>query len=512
MSASEPQEKVFSFLMDPATHSGKSVIRIDTHAASVFLAGERAYKVKRAVRFPFLDYSTLEKRKAACLRELEVNRRFAPDLYLGVSAITENSAGDLAFDGDGAPVEWVVVMERFDEGATLDCLAAKGSIDDELAEQLGRMVAKMHAVAPTFGFARWLKFFPGIIDDNDAALRQRGDLFDRDEVEFLHSRSQADFARIEPLLKTRGSLGFVREGHGDLHLGNIVLIDGVAVPFDAIEFDPLIAAGDVFYDPAFLLMDLVDRGLSAQANIVLNRYLIDAKQNEHLQGLAALPLFLSLRAAIRAKVTVAHLARAGSENLPALTERAKAYFRHAVDFLSPPPPRLIAVGGLSGTGKSALARRFAPRVAPAPGAIVIRSDVERKLMFGMPEETPLPAYAYRPEITARVYDVLCVKVARVLAAGHSAVADALFSSPEQRKAIKTVADAWRVPFVGLFLEADLQTRLDRVNRRPKAASDADAAIAARQEAYSLGVMEWIRVDASGDLDRTLAKAAAAAEL
>ena len=512
MTATDPQEKIFSFLLDPRTHAGAAVKRIDTHAASVFLAGERAYKVKRAVRFPFLDYSTLEKRKAACFRELEVNRRFAPRLYLKVGKITAKPGGGFAIDGSGDPVEWVVVMQRFDEQATLDCLAERGSIDDALAEQLGRMVAKLHAAAPAFDFGRWLRFLPGIIDDNDAAFRQRADLFGPGRIDFLRDRSKSILARIQPLLERRGSLGFIREGHGDLHLGNIVLIDGVAVPFDAIEFDPLIAAGDVFYDLAFLLMDLVDRGLAAKANIVLNRYLIEARRNENLDGLAALPLFLSLRAAIRAKVTVARLLQVAPENPPALVERIRTYFHYADDFLSPPPPRLIAVGGLSGTGKSALARRLAPRLAPAPGAVVLRSDIERKLMFGVPEGQPLPGDAYRPEVSARVYGSLCQKAGGVLSAGHSAIADAVFASPQERHSIKAVADACNAPFVGLFLETDLKTRLDRVGRRVKDASDADAAVAARQESFSVGSLDWIRVDASGDLEATLVKAVKAAGL
>ncbi len=178
MITNELQEKIFSFLTNPDTHYGHSVTRIDTHAASVFLAGDRAYKVKRAVRFPFLDYSTLERRRTACFRELEINRRFAPHIYLNVSSITVNSDGSFEFDGKGEPIEWVVVMERFDEKSTLDCLAQKGLISDELAEQLGQMVARLHADAPLFDSDRWLKFLPEIILDNDTALHQRHDLFE----------------------------------------------------------------------------------------------------------------------------------------------------------------------------------------------------------------------------------------------------------------------------------------------------------------------------------------------
>jgi len=506
MIANEIQEKIFSFLMNPSTHFGNSVTRIDTHAASVFLVGNRAYKVKRAVRFPFLDYSTLEKRRTACFRELEINRRFAPHIYLKVSSITANSDGSFAFDGKGEPVEWAVIMERFDERSTLDCLAQNGLINDELAEQLGQMVARLHAEAPIFNSDRWLTFIPEIIIDNDIALRQRTDLFDDSKINFLCDASKSNLNRIEPLLKRRGKLGFIREGHGDLHLGNIVLINGVPIPFDAIEFDALIAAGDVLYDLSFLLMDLIDRGLSAKANIVLNRYLKETKENAHLDGLAALPLFLSLRASIRAKVTVVRLAQKDSGTLSPLIEQARAYFRHAIDFLAPPNPKLVAVGGYSGTGKSALAHRLAPRITPSPGAIILRSDVERKLMFGVTEKMPLSGEAYRPEVSARVYELLCEKARRVVSAGHSVIVDAVFSSVQERRAISTVADACNVPFVGIFLETDLQTRLNRVKSRVDDASDADATIAARQETILVGPMEWIRLDASGGLEETVTSA------
>ncbi len=308
------------------------------------------------------------------------------------------------------------------------------------------------------------------------------------------------------LLKTRGNLGFIREGHGDLHLGNIALINGVAIPFDAIEFDALIAAGDVLYDLCFLLMDLIDRGLSAKANIVLNRYLTETRQNAHLDGLAALPLFLSLRASIRAKVMIARLAQKASGNLYPFIEQARIYFHHAINFLSPPGPKLVAIGGFSGTGKSALARGLAPRLAPSPGAIILRSDVERKLMFGVTEKTQLPSEAYRPEVGFRVYELLGEKARSVVSTGHSVIVDAVFSSFQERKAISAIADACNVPFVGIFLETDLQTRLDRVKSRVNDASDADAMIATRQEAIVVGPMEWLRLNASGGLEETIASA------
>ena len=305
MDAPDNQQPVMDFLADPATHGGQPVTRIDTHAAAVFLAGDRALKIKRAVRFPFLDFSTLDKRKRACEAELAVNRPFAPAIYRRVVAITRAADGRLTLDGGGAPVEWAVEMARFDENATLDHLADKGGIDDRLADALGRAVARAHDVVPVVKDAGFADVLAEIIRQNTIELRETPALFPGRQVEALDKATLEAFTRVRPLLEARERGDQVARCHGDLHLGNIVLIDGAPVLFDAIEFDPKLATGDVFYDLAFLLMDLIERGLKPAANIVLNRYLTERGRDDDLDALAALPLFLSVRAAIRAKVTAA---------------------------------------------------------------------------------------------------------------------------------------------------------------------------------------------------------------
>lgn len=499
------QQAVIDFLGDPTSHGGTPVARIDTHAAAVFLAGDHVLKIKRAVRFPFLDFSTLAKRKAACEAELAVNRPFAPAIYRRVVAITRDDDGRLAIDGRGAPVEWAVEMRRFDEMQTLDRLAEAGRIDEALADALGRTVATAHGLSPvveSFGFVDALS---EIVTQNDGELHGTPDLFAPDDVSALTQAARAALDRVKALLMQRERSGMVRRCHGDLHLGNIVLIDGKPTLFDAIEFDERIATGDVLYDLAFLLMDLIERGLNVAANIVFNRYLMETRRAEDLDALAALPLFMSVRAAIRAKVTAARRAHADAPERAA--QNARDYFALAIRLLAPAAPQVIAVGGLSGTGKSRLARALAPGIAPAPGAVVLRSDVERKALFGVAETERLPPQAYTPDATAKVYASLIGKARRVMDAGHSAIVDAVFADANERQAAHQTAGVGT--FHGLFLIADLPTRIARVGARVADASDANATVALRQEDYDLGALDWLTVDASGTPEQTLHRTQAA---
>ncbi len=283
------QERVFAFLTDPATHP--LVHRIDTHAASVFLEGDRALKIKRAVRFPFLDYSTLEKRKAACDEEIKINRPFAPQIYRRVIPITQGNDGSLDIDGDGRPVEYAIEMARFDERQTIDRLAKAGEPDSDLVNAIADAIAASHAVAPRAAAEPWIDSIPAFIERNTAAFRTAG-CFPAEAIDDLSAASQSAFRRIRELLRQRGRDGYVRRCHGDLHLENIVLIECKPVLFDAIEFDPIIASVDVLYDLAFPIMDFIRYDRQAAANALLNRYLAMTPV-ENLDALAALPLFMS---------------------------------------------------------------------------------------------------------------------------------------------------------------------------------------------------------------------------
>src|SRR5690606_34529079 len=226
-------------------------------------------------------------------------------------------------------------------------VAARGEFSDQLAGRLARTIAALHQASEPALAAPWIAAVASYVDQNSAALRDYPSLFAGPRVDELDRRARAALLRLRPLLVKRGELGLIRRGHGDLHLGNIVLLDQRPVAFDAIEFDPVVASGDVLYDLAFPLMDLIARVLRPAANVLFNRYLIDAARDSDLDALAALPLFLSLRSAIRAKVTAARLNTAATEKATAIRESAMSYFTLARRLMAPPPPRLNAVGGLS---------------------------------------------------------------------------------------------------------------------------------------------------------------------
>jgi uncharacterized protein len=497
----ESQEDVFRFLVDPKTHgSSESVKRVDTANAVVFLAGDDVYKLKRAVKFPFMDLSTLEKRRDACEAEIAVNRPLAPAIYLSALPIVRRGE-TLAIGGDGQIVEWAVHMRRFDETATLDHIAEREDISNAMIDKLALAIRRMHNRAPLRDATRAAHALETYIEQNDAAFAERPDLFDMTTARKLTVDSRFAFATARSVLLKRGEAGFVRRCHGDLHLRNIVLIEGEPILFDAVEFSDEIASGDILYDLAFLLMDLEEWGLRVAANRLFNRYLA-LEPPEALSGLAALPLFLSLRAAIRAKVEAANAERLKGQKRDEARALARRYFACAVGFLAHVPPRLVAVGGLSGVGKSALAAALAPEICRAPGALCLRSDVERKALFEVEETDRLPASAYADEVTREVYQRIIDKARIALQAGQGVLLDATFAAAPERSAATALAAEVGIGFAGLFLDASLAARLERIGLRSADASDADVDVARRQSADPLGEEGWTAVSASGSLSET----------
>lgn len=464
------------------------VSRIDTHSAIIFLAGDRAYKVKRAVKYPYLDFSTLALREGYCRREVELNRRTAPALYEGVEPLTRNGV-DWRIGGDGAPQEWVIVMRRFAQTDLFDRMAEEGRLDGPMLRRGVDMIAAFHrevARTPDAADLTW------VVEENLEELRASPELFPPADVEAYAADSLALFARLRPLLVERHRAGFVRHGHGDLHLHNICLLDGEPVLFDAIEFNDSLACVDVLYDFSFLLMDLVHRDLRALANQALGRYVADP---DNACGLAAVNLFCSLRAAIRAKVGVPALQTATDRD--AAKAEIAAYFALARRFLEPVAPRLVAIGGLSGTGKTTLAAALAPDLGGLLGALHLRTDVIRKRLAGVADDETLPPESYTREASDKVYAEMMGLAEAALGAGWPVVMDAVFMADDERHVAADMARRHGARFDGLWLTAPTDVLKRRVDARTGDASDATSDVVALQVTHAHPVRDWRNVDASG---------------
>jgi aminoglycoside phosphotransferase family enzyme/predicted kinase len=481
-----------------------AVERITTHAAVVFLVGERAYKMKRAVRYSFLDFTTLDRRRRALEAELELNRRTAPMLYRRLVPVTREDGDALALAGSGEPVEWLLEMARFDQEARLDRIAQRGELTPALVDELAAEIAAFHeraAARPEDGGAAGMR---EVIEGNAedfAALPNT--VLPSDQRARLTDRCRDELDRRRQLLEERRRAGRVRRCHGDLHLGNIVLLEGRPVLFDCLEFDEALASTDTLYDLAFLLMDLQHQRLAALAQRLLNGYL-DATRDD--AGLALLPLFLACRAAIRGKVLGLAAAAADDGSAVQLADEACAYLERAFVYLNPPPARLVAIGGVSGTGKSTLARQLAPGLGAAPGAVILRSDVIRKQMYGIALDERLPAEGYQKEVSGRVYGALMERAAALVGAGHAAIVDAVFLDPAERAQIEQVAADAGVTFQGLWLTAPQHVLMRRVRARRGDASDATPDVLTQQLATDPGVLTWPTVDVDGPPEIVAARA------
>ena len=503
------QAQVIAFLTQPSAwpDAPASVDIIQTHGAVVFMAGDSVLKIKRAVHLPYFDFTTLERRRKFAGRELEINAPNAPEIYLGLVAITREVDGTLAIGGAGEPIEWAVHMARFRQDHVLSHIVEQQGLSKDLATTLADAVVKAHRSAPPV-------IAPS--DTMDAVAAQvLSALSSSAAPHIAEARAQfsaaiqAALATSAAIRSTRAREGYIRRCHGDLHLGNLVLWKGAPVLFDAIEFDEHIATIDTLYDLAFLLMDLERYGARQSAHIVLNRYLWKTGDQRDVEGLAALPVFMGLRAGIRAMVTLDR-ARLMPDERPGLVARALETLQLGAALATPKPARLIVVGGLSGTGKTTLAARIAPNVGSAPGAIHLRTDLERKWLAGVSEFEHLPESAYSQDASNAVFARVLARAKLALSAGHSVILDGVFARPVERQAVEDLADETGARFNGLWLEAAPQIMKARVTQRVHDASDATAAVVEKQLELNTGNPGWPRLDSSialADLYRNAMSAA-----
>ena len=492
------QDEVTAWLLDPATHGGNTVEHIETHISHVFLVGDVAYKMKRDVRLPFVDFSTLDGRGAACRDELALNSRTAPEIYRDVIPVTREEGNALRLDGQGTVVEWLVRMNRFDDSLLFDRLALHHELTTDRVLGLADAVAELHQSTPPVILPDGGDPFSGTFRDLVKNLRdQTVDTVVADAVALWTQQAERAFEEGKDHIASRAAAGHVRHCHGDLHLRNICEIEGRVRLFDALEFDPEMATIDRLYDFSFVLMDLIHRDLRVEAAIALSRYLSATRD---FSGLSVLPLFMSVRAAVRALVAMLS---------PAGHAEALDYLDLATNLLAPAPiPRLIAVGGRSGTGKTTVSRALAAACHGPFGALMIRSDNTRKRLAGLQPEERLSGTAYTSTASKAVYTRMISDAHIALNAGACVILDATFLDADARDDVARAAAAADVPFIGIWLTAEDAVMEARIAARGRDASDADwTVLRGQREPHDLG--KWRVMDASKqDIDEWLALASA----
>ena len=484
------QTEIIDFLKQAGAASD-DVRVIPTHISVIVLKGDKAWKLKRAVLLPYADFSTPGLRLAACEREVVLNRRTAPSIYLGTRRITRQADGSLAFDGPGELIDAVVEMRRFDDDTLFSKLAAAGRLGRPLLSALARDIAVFHQEAeerPGDGAAN----IEAILTLNEKST-QMAQVLGEAAVHELRAALRTGLTQHHQRLAARGHAGRIRLCHGDLHLRNLCLVDGHPTLFDCIEFNEALSTIDVLYDLAFLLMDLWQAGLREEANWLMNRYL---DESDDTDGLPLLPYFMALRASIRAQVLATQAGMPGEPHNEKLAADAQAYLTLAMELLQPAPVRLLAIGGLSGSGKSTRAAAVAHQIGAAPGARILATDRIRKKLAGVTALTRLPAHSYTLESSQRVYSALYAQAARTLAEGYSVIADAVFSRLDERQAIERCATEAGVPFQGIWLETDPATLISRVEARRDDPSDATAQVVRAQLERGLGPLSWTVIPAA----------------
>ncbi len=471
----QDQMTLIGTLQDPAffDHPVGDIRLIETHISWVILTGEFVYKIKKAVNFGFLDFSTLEKRHFYCQEEVRLNRRFAPGLYLDVVAV-RGSVKHPSLHGDGCPIEYAVRMRQFSQRALLSGMASRHGVTPDHIDEIARLVASMHARAAVAGASAQYGLPRDIhhqVMENFVHIRTASmDSNRRERLDQLEHWCERQFQRQESVIQSRKTDGFIRECHGDLHLGNLALIDGRITPFDCIEFNPHLRWIDVMSENAFLVMDLQDRGYPELAYRFLNVLL---QQTGDYAGVRILRYYLVYRALVRAKVAVLRLNQAaksaGTEDA-AWTEY-ESYVQLATSYAGSVTPALIITHGVSGTGKSWVASRLAISL----GAIQVRSDVERKRLFGyrMDAKTGsgVQTGIYTAEAGLQIYARLADLTRYLIEGGFTAIVDAAFLKHNEREQFRLLAGELGAPFVLLNFSADEDTLRKRIRVRQASGKD-----------------------------------------
>lgn len=476
--------QLISALKNPACypHPVSTIEVIETHISWVILTGKHAYKIKKPVNFGFLDFTSLAQRKQYCEAELSLNARSAPDIYIGLVAIC-GAPGSPNFTGEGEIIEYAVKMNQFEAGQLFTELHEKDQLSfahiDELAEQIATFHQRVKPATEEDSFGQPEQVYAPM-QQNFEQIRER-----LDDPELLTQLAQLEawtestYERLKPLLQQRKAKGFIRECHGDMHLGNLTLYKGHVTLFDCIEFNDNFRWIDVISDIAFLVMDFEDHGLPHFANRFLDEYL---EHTGDYAGLRLYSFYKAYRAVVRAKIALITI-ESQPHRKAELFDSYRSYIDLAENCSSLPNRFILTMHGVSGTGKSTVALRLVDKL----GAIRIRSDIERKRLFHLDThdhpDDEMAKKVYSDKANHETYEQVAEMCAHVLDSGLSAIIDATNLKRWQRETIQTLGDSRGVPVCIAYCQASMSLIKDWIQKRTREdsdVSDADLNVVKRQ--------------------------------
>ncbi|MBR5129763.1 MAG: AAA family ATPase [Alphaproteobacteria bacterium] len=465
------QTDIIEALSTPQTY-GKNIHKVDvrrSHIAIIFFAGNYVYKLKRAVIYPGVDFSTAEKRKLACIAEMKRSTVYAPHLIIGVKPIKRLKNGTIKIGGtSGEEIDTVIVEKRLPNKAILSFLLPSPDFDRFETMDLAEHLADLHAKAKVFHNKWGVDVIQNIILETESILSCFPSSIDLTQLNTLTKQSLEILKKNENLIKFRQKSGFVKKCHGDLLLSNIAYNKGKFLFFSPIEYNDSLDCIDTLYDLSFLTMDLEAKGLRRISNILFNHYM--SYMND-IEGFPLMGLYQSMRAASRAAICAKTSALlTGNEKQQAILQTQK-YFKLACHFLINSSPILIACGGLSGSGKSRVAREIGGLISPSPGAVILRDDVVKKQITGLAPRQRFNKTIDTPAFEKVVYEVLRQQASCALQTGSTVIVDALFHNENERLAIQALADSLNIPFIGLWMDAPLNVRKQRLQKRKNTPSD-----------------------------------------
>ena len=502
---SESQSDIIAALSNPKNYPYrvKSVEVRQSHIAVLFLAGDKVYKLKRSVLYPETDLSTREKRRLACVREMKRSAIYAPNLVEKIESVRRLDTGKIVIGGsDGVEVDTVLVMRRIPDKYLLNRLLPSPKFDRFEAMDLAECLSDLHKKAKVFRNKWGIDTVKRLILENESVLSCFcPDIFSKKKVNELTCKELKLLAEQGRLIKLRQKSGFVRKCHGDLLLSNIAYENEQFLFFSPIEYNENLCCIDTLYDLADVLMDLEAKGLRRLTNIVFNHYM--AYTND-LGGFPLLGLYQAMRAARRAAVCAKKATLIHGWDRRRMVKEARHYFELACHFVSAGKPVLIACGGLSGSGKSRIARELAGYLDPAPGAVVLRDDIVKKQLTGLTPTETLDKKYNTSAFDEVVYDVLRQQAEAALSVGSCVILDALFYNEAERQAAEALAEKMGVPFVGLWMDAPLSVREERVKTRLRNPSDVrDRAELDSQLTLETGKITWHPIMTDKSREKTL---------